>query len=186
MSQVAHSKCLRIIGQAVEAAKLPVFEIETDGGNYVLRSNSMSAAGEWILRHAVSPYGVPGQRAHQTSTDRSVRFTLADISRLDQEGQKQRRIGSAPQAERYRRTSQLLRALGDHCDRAGLRSFHISWTPSLISIDFHSEEGQRETRTFTLEKLEQLGSSSRFRRPNPGRQETNLLGTPRNLRPGNR
>jgi hypothetical protein len=186
MSQVAHSKCLRVIGQSVEAAKLQSFELETDGANYVLRSNSMSAASEWILRHAVNPYGVPEQRARQSNADHSVRFTLTDVLRLDLQGQKQRRNGSAPQPERYRRTSQLLRALGDHCERAGLRTFHISWTPGLISVDFQSEEGQRETRTFTIEKLEQLGSSSRFRRPNPGRQETSLPGTPRNLRPGNR
>lgn len=186
MSQAAHSKCLRVIGQSVEAAKLQGFELETDGASYVLRSNSMSAASEWILRHAVNPYGVPEQRARQSNPDHSVRFTLTDILRLDEQGQKQRKIRSASQGERYRRPSQLLRALGDHCDRAGLSAFHISWTPSFISIDFQSEDGQSETRTFTIEKLEQLGSHSRFRRPNPGSQDVSLPSTPRNLRPGSR
>jgi hypothetical protein len=183
---MAHAKSLRVIGQSLEAAKLRTFQVETDGINYALRSNAMSAASEWIVRHAISPYGVPEQQGRQSPTDRSVCFTPTDISRLDQQGQKQRGIHAAPEAERYRRLSQLLRTLGDHIDRAEANTFKISWTPSFITVDFQSKDGHGESRTFTVEKLEQLGRHSRFRWSGTGRLDAGLPSSPQRLKPRGR
>jgi hypothetical protein len=40
----------------------------------------------------------------------------------------------------------------------------MSWTYDSVFVDYHTAEGQNETRAFNTERLEQLGSRSRFRR----------------------
>jgi hypothetical protein len=154
---MAHAKSLRVIGQSLETAKVQAFELETDGPNYVLRSDSLTAASEWILRHALRPNDFSKQSARQPTVSRSVRFALADISRLDDQAQKQRRVNSSPHNKQtYQRLSQLLRAMGDQLDRTEVNSFHISWTSNSASVDFQSMDGESNSRTFTVEKLEQL------------------------------
>jgi len=181
---MGHAKSLRVIGQSLETAKLQGFELETDGPNYVLRCDSLTAASEWILRHALRPNDFSKQSARQPTVSRSVRFALADISRLDDQAQKQRRVNSSPHEQTYQRLSQLLRALGDQLDRTEVNSFHISWTSDSAAVDFQSMDGQNDSRTFTAKKLEQLGSHSRFRRSSGTRLDTNLLGSPK--QPGSR
>ena len=161
---MAQAKSLRVIGQSLEVARLTAFELETDGPNFVLRSNSLTKTGEWILRHALSPNDISEQSARQLPVSRSARFSPADISRLDHQAQKQRRNDFPPDTQAYSRLSQLLRALGDHLDRIQVSAFHISWTSDSVSVDFQSLDGQPDSRTFTAEKLQQLGSHSRFRR----------------------
>jgi hypothetical protein len=175
---MAHAKSLRVIGQSLETAKVQAFELETDGPNYVLRSDSLTAASEWILRHALRPNDFSKQSARQPTVSRSVRFALADISRLDDQAQKQRRVNSSPHNKQtYQRLSQLLRAMGDQLDRTEVNSFHISWTSNSASVDFQSMDGESNSRTFTVEKLEQLGSHSRFRQSSGTRLDTNLPGS---------
>jgi hypothetical protein len=183
---MAHAKSLRVIGQSLETAKVQAFELETDGPNYVLRSDSLTAASEWILRHALRPNDFSKQSARQPTVSRSVRFALADISRLDDQAQKQRRVNSSPHKQTYQRLSQLLRALGDQLDRTKVNSFHISWTSNSASVDFQSMDDQSDSRTFTAEKLEQLGSHSRFRRSSGTRSDTSLPGSPKQPGPRNR
>lgn len=184
---MAHAKSLRVIGQSLETAKLQAFELETDGPNYVLRSDSLTAASEWILRHALRPNDFSKQSARQSiGVSQFVRFAPADISRLDDQAQKQRRVNSSPHKQTYERLSQLLRAMGDQLDRTKVNSFHISWTSTSASVDFQSMDGQYDSRTFTAEKLEQLGSHSRFRRSSATRSDTNLLGSPKQSGPRNR
>jgi hypothetical protein len=170
-----YSRSLRIIGQSLENAKLQRFELETDGSNYLVQIDSMDGASEWILRQAVSPV------ARESILEGSVRFTPDDISRLDDHAEKQRKINSS-QTQTYRRLSQLLRVLGDHLDRMEVKKFHISWTSSSVVVDFQLPDGRTDFRTFTSEKLEQLGSHSRFRRAS----HTNLLSSMKTPGPRNR
>jgi hypothetical protein len=154
-------------------AKLWVFELQTDGPNYLLSSDSLSRTGEWILRHALSRDDLSDQRAPQSTVSRVVSFAQSDISRLDDQAQKLRRNDSSPHTEAYRRLSQLLRTLGDHLDRTQVSGFHISWTADSVSVDFQSLDGQSDSRQFTPEKLQQLGSHSRFRRSSGTRFASN-------------
>jgi hypothetical protein len=169
-----HAKSLRVIGQSLEVAKVQIFELETDGPNYVLTSDSLTGASEWILRHGLSANELE-QSVRQSTVRRSVRFTAADILRLEQQAQKQRRMSSPPDAQAYKRLSQLLRTLGDHLDRTRISSFHIFWSPSSAIVQFQSLEDQNDSRTFTAEKLEQLGSHSRFRRSSGTRLDSSFL-----------
>jgi hypothetical protein len=158
---MGHAKSLRVIGQSLGVAKVQVFELETDGPNYIVKTNFLTKAGEWILRYAL---GVQDTSEQTSSTvRRSARFTPADISRLDDQAQKQRTVTSADKPMPGR-LSQVMRSVGDHLDGIEASAFSMSWTYDSVFVDYHSAEGQSETRTFTTEKLEQLGSRSRFRR----------------------
>ena len=156
---MTHAKSLRVIGQSMENAKLQNFELNTDGSNYVAQSDSLDAASEWILRQALTPAS-----AGESVFESSVRFTPADISRLDDQAEKQRKSNPSPHTRAYHRLSQLLRALGDHLDRTQVNTFHILWASSSVAVDFQLPDGLSDSRIFTTEKLEQLGSHSRFRR----------------------
>jgi hypothetical protein len=160
---MAHAKSLRVIGQLLELAKIQAFELATDGSSYVVQSNSLTTASTWILRYTLNPDSVSEQSIPQPTVSQSVRFASPDISLFDQ-AQKQKRISSSPHTQMYHRLSQLLRALGDHLDRTKVTTFHLSWTGNSASVDFQSTDGKSDSRTFTPEKLEQLGSHSRFLR----------------------
>ena len=179
---MTHAKSLRVIGQSMENAKLQNFELKTDGSDYVAQSDSLDAASEWILRQAIRP--VTEQSARHSRIDRSVQFTPTDISRLNDQAEKQRRLNPSQHSQGYRRLSQLLRALGDHLDRSQANTFHISWASSAVSVDFQLLGGGNDSRTFTAEKLEQLGSHSRFRRST--RVHTSLPDSLKPLGPRNR
>jgi len=172
-----YAKSLRIIGQSFENAKLQRFALKTDGSEYVVQIDSLDEASEWILRQAVSPV------ARESLLDGSVRFTPEDISRLDDLAKKQRKIDSS-HTQTYRRLSQLLRTLGDYLDRMAVSTFHIFWASSSVVVDFQLPDGRTDFRTFTSEKLEQLGSHSRFRRAS--RVHTNLLSSMKTPGPRNR
>jgi hypothetical protein len=172
-----YARSLRIIGQSFENAKLQRFELETDGNNYLVQIDSLDAASEWILRQAVSPV------ARESILDGSVRFTPDDISRIDDQSKKQRKMDSS-HTQTYRRLSQLLRTLGDYLGRMEVKTFHISWASSSVSVDFQLPDGRIDSRTFTAEKLEQLGPHSRFRRTS--RVNTNLRGSVKTPGPRNR
>lgn len=180
-----HSKSLRVIGQSLELVKITAFELEADGPNYVVKCESLSQTGEWVLRHALNRNDFSEKTARQSTVTRSVRFSPADISRLDHQVQLQRRK-SSPQPEAHGRLSQLLRTLGDQLDQSNVSAFHLSWEPDSVSVYFQFLDGQCDSRTFTVEKLQQLGSPSRFRRSSQDRLDLGFRDFPKPNRPGNR
>lgn len=161
---MTHAKSLRVIGQSLEVARLEAFELEKHDQYYVVQSDSLTQTGEWILRNALSEDDFSHERSRPSTPSRSLRFTPVDISRLDAQAQKNRRNQSFSHNQVAKKLSQLLRALGDHLDRSGASSFHISWTAVSVFVDFQEQGGQSDVRTFTAEKLQQLGSHARFRR----------------------
>jgi len=187
-----HSKSLRVIGQSLEVAKIPSFELEADGPNYVVKSESLIPAGEWVLTstgewvlcHEFSRNDFPGQTAHQSSVKRSVRFSAADISRLDEQARMQRRSSFSP-PESYCRLSQLLRTLGDQFDRMNANGFQISWVSDSVSVDFELPDGEIDSRKYTAERLQQLVSSSRFLRSRQTRFDIHLPGSQKMIKPRN-
>ena len=77
--------------ELVRQHELAEFELETDGENYIVKSDFLTKTGEWILRHALSPNDTSDQSVGQSAVNRSACFSPADISRLDDQAQKQRR-----------------------------------------------------------------------------------------------
>ena len=161
---MAHSVSLRAIGQSLEIAKVAAFDLERDGSDYILRSDSLTKTGEWILRNTLSTNDFVAGSARQTARNRVLRFSPHDIVRIDAEGRKRRRNPAPPDTQKPTGLSQLLRTLGDHLDRTEANEFYISWKPDAVFVDYQPAGGQADRRTFTPEKLQQLGSHSRFRR----------------------
>jgi hypothetical protein len=180
-----HSKSLRVIGQSLELVKITAFELEADGPTYVVKCDSLTQTGEWVLRHALNRNDFSEKTARQSPVTRSVRFSPADISRLDDQVQLQRRR-SPSQPEAYGRMSQLLRTLGDQLDQSNVSAFDLSWVSDSVSVYFQFPDGQCDSRTFTFEKLRQLASSSRFRRSSQERLDFGFRDFPKPTRPGNR
>lgn len=182
---MAHAKSLRVIGQLLEAVKIQTFELKTDGPNYVVQSDLLTPASSWILRHTLDSNRVSEESAHHPTISRSVRLALADISEFDQ-AQKQKRMNPSAQTQIYGRLSQLLRALGDHLDRTEVDTFHLSWTGNSASVDFQSPDGRSDSRSFTADRLERLGSHSRILRSSGVRSDTNLSASVKQRGPRNR
>src|SRR5882724_2453754 len=159
---MAHAKSLRVIGQSLENAKLPAFELDTDGLDYVVRSDSLTRTAEWILRQAIGERELIPQSS--VTVNRPLRFTQLVISRLDSTAQKQRRNHASSQTQGSNKLSQLLRSLGDHIERTEVSAFHISWNADSVCVDYQETDGKTDSRTFTPEKLHQLGMHIRFRR----------------------
>jgi hypothetical protein len=165
---MAHAKSLRVIGQSLEVVRIATFELEKDGQSYVVRSDSLTQTSEWILRSSLGETILAKQSGRQSAVNRSLRFSPTDISRLDAQGQKKRQDHSLSHMPGPSRLSQLLRTLGDHLDRTGVSAFHISWRPESVFVDYQGPAGESDCRTFTPEKLQQLGSHTRFRRSSRG------------------
>jgi len=166
-----YAQSLRVIGQALELAKVFSFTLESDGRNYRLQSESMSRTAEWMLRYAA------GESALRPAADRRapaapsksigpepVPFSDAVIAQLDARGaQRRQRSGQAPQ-EVSAKLSDLLRTLGDHLDRNSARNFHLFWMADAIVLDYQRADGFTDRQRFTPEKLIEF-RNSRLRRP---------------------
>ena len=159
-----YAKSLRVIGQSLEVARVTTFELEKDGQDYLVRSDSLSETSEWILRNAVGESNFTEQSSHRSTINRPLRFTPYNISRLDSHEQKQRQRHSSSQTQGSRKLSQLLRGLGDHLDRTTVGAFRILWNADAVSVDYQEPDGRSDCRTFTPEKLQQLSFHTRFRR----------------------
>jgi hypothetical protein len=161
---MTHAQSLRVIGQSLQLARVTTFELEKNGPAYLVRSDSLSPSGEWVLRHAISESDFTKQSANPSTANRPLRFAPPAISRLDSLGQQERRKDSSSPTQESTKLSQLMRSLGDHLDRTEASGFQISWHPDSVAVEFHFSDGSSESRTFTTEKLQQLGSHSRFLR----------------------
>jgi hypothetical protein len=159
---MAHAESLRVIGQLLEAAEVPAFELEEDGLNYVVKCDSVTHLDELAIRHALIRNDFPDQATRQ-STVPSVRLSRADIFRLDDKAQLQRRRTSS-QPKVSVRLSQQLRTLGIHLDRMNARAFLICWGSDSIAVYFRRIDGQSDSITFTRDKLERMSTTSSFRR----------------------
>jgi hypothetical protein len=170
--EMAYAQSLRVIGQSLDAARLVNFELENDGKSYLMRSDSLTQTSEWILRDAVRENESTVAMGQSGTVNRSLVFTQAVVSRLDAQGQR-RRNSSSSRAEASKGISQLLRTLGDHLDRAEARAFRISWNPVSVSVDYERVNGADDSRTFSVEKLQELSSRTKFRRSNQTRLTAN-------------
>jgi hypothetical protein len=164
-----HSKSLRAIGQSLDMLQVQAFRLEKEGDFYIVRSESLTATRQWILRNhlAENVLGSPGpdQKSTQlTGGDGWLCYGPLDIARLDAQGREKRDNHGFEQVRGADKLAQLLRTLGEHLDRKGATAFKISWGPDSVSVDYQTPDGVCERKDFTIKKLHQLGVYSRFLR----------------------
>ena len=169
-----HAKSLRVIGQVLEAARIPTFELEKHGPEYMVWCDSVSQEGELVMRNALrQKHDTPIDRA---TTNRVFCFSPADVSRLDAHAQKQRRYQSSSGTPVLKLLSQGLRTLGDHFDRLHVHGFRVEWKMGSVSIDFQRVTGDRNCMTLTASELQHLCEHTRAQRRSTGRVDSGLLG----------
>ena len=162
-----HSKSLRAIGQSLDMLRIQAFRLEKEGDSYIVRSDSLTATRQWILRNDLAGNVLdspgPDQKSTQpTGGDGWLSYGPLDIARLDAQGRERREKHSPEQMRDVDKLAQLLRTLGEHLDRKGATAFKISWGPASVSVDYQTADGLCERKDFTVAKLHQLALHSRF------------------------
>jgi hypothetical protein len=60
---MTYAKSLRVIGQSLEVARVTTFELEKDSQDYLVRSDSLTQTGDWILRNAIGESNFTAERS---------------------------------------------------------------------------------------------------------------------------
>ena len=167
-----HSQGLRAIGQSLELAQIELFELQKQGQFYLIRSPLLTPARDRMIKDSL----LEGFRddlspADETDSPSSeaigewFRYDSRMISCLNGQGQKKRRHYLAAAAQTTHRTSQYLRTLGEHLDRAGARRFTIAWDyPASVTVSYQSPDDRTEQSSFSFDKLQELGLTMKYRR----------------------
>lgn len=150
--------------------RVETFEVEHHGESYLVRSQSITRTCHWIINNSLieSVWDPPTSDDKQSllkGGEGWLRYEPVIIARLDAQGRRKRRNLVSAQAQAPSKASQQLRTLGGHLDRIEARAFTISWNyPDFVKIGYQTADGQHEQRTFSFEKLDELGFHMRIRR----------------------
>jgi hypothetical protein len=161
---MSHARSLRVIGQSLEAARILTFELEKYGPQYMVWTDSVTEAGEAMLRNALRHNKAASQDARHPQANRVFCFSPADISRLDAQAQKQRRNQSRSATPRAKLLSHGLRTLGDHFDRMQVNAFRVEWTLGSVNIHYQRANEPLNCKTFTVEEVRELCAHPSLRR----------------------
>jgi hypothetical protein len=52
LDKMTYAKSLRVIGQSLEVARVTTFELEKDGQDYLVRSDSLTQTGDGVVKGA--------------------------------------------------------------------------------------------------------------------------------------
>jgi len=164
-----HAESLSAIGQSLEMLRLRAFGLEKQGDFYIVRSESLTETHEWILRNnlAENILDSPGpdpKNIQLTVGDGWLCYGPCDIARLNARERKKRDNHGFEQTCEADKLAQLLSTLGEHLDSKKATAFTISWAADSVSVEYQTPNGVRERKDFTVEKLQQLASYSRFQR----------------------
>lgn len=161
------SQRLRALGQALEALNVSAFEVEPDGGDFLVRGdavvpvpNSIEPPFEANLVREM--WGaLPGQRVSAsglyvpvtplTVNRLELRYTVDDIERLEREGQGRRRDPGG--AVDPGSVSQLLRTIGAYVNRKPARLVRISQEGKSAIVAYQTFFGSRNRETLSVADL---------------------------------
>jgi hypothetical protein len=166
-----HAKSLRAIGQSLDILRLRAFRLEKKGDYYIVRSESLTATHQWIVRNYLAQNTLDSPGPDQNSTQLTVGdgwlcYGPLEIAQLNARERKKRDDHGSEKTRDADKLAQLLHTLGVHLDSKEATAFEISWAPDSVSVEYHTPNGVLERKDFTAEKLHQLALQSRFRRSN--------------------
>jgi aspartyl-tRNA synthetase len=122
-----HSRSLKIIGQALETAKITTFKVDVKSDVYRV------FVGDVMFR-----FDATG---------------LSRVSALIQTNKPHVFV----QANRVRSSlSEQLRAVGDFADRMEVDEFRIVWTQNFAILDYEEADAELSHRVFTAQELQEL------------------------------
>jgi hypothetical protein len=166
---LSHARNLRAIGQSLELTRVDVFKLENHGASYLVRSQAITPTCYWMisgnLAENVENQVTDAKPSSLKGGEGWLQYEPLIIARLDAQARKKRRGYISSPSQSASKSSQRLRTLGAHLDRVEATVFTISWDyPHGVTVDYQSSDGQQEQRTFSFEKLDQLGFHMRIRR----------------------
>ena len=166
-----YAESLRAIGQSLEMVHVESFRLEKEGDSYLVRSESLTPNRLWILSNSLAEDVGDSPPPDPKITRLPVRegwfcYRPPDIARLEAQERRKRENHGSAQVPR-KTLGQLLRTLGEHLDTKEATTFHISWAPDSMSVDYQMPNGVSERKDFTVERLHKLALYSRFRRVQP-------------------
>jgi hypothetical protein len=131
-----YDRDLRVIGQALEAKGIDVFELERRGDRYIVngkpeRNPSLLARiRDWRERMLGEPAAA------------SINYSLADIERLEREGPSKRR--KADRLPDFYSLSNTMRTLGFYLDSKDAELLRIQKRALTVTLLYQSKEGHPE------------------------------------------
>jgi hypothetical protein len=152
---ILHGKFLSAVGQYLEILRLRAFELEKQGDFYIVRSELLTEAQEWILRNNLAEQGDP-ENTHLTVGDGWLCYGPLGIAPLNVQELGRRDTHGFEQTCEAHKLAQLLGTIGDHLDTKEATAFKISWALDSVSVDYETPTGVGERREFTIKKLQQL------------------------------
>ena len=167
-----HAKCLSALGKSLEILRLRAFGLEKKGDFYIVRSEALIEAHDWILKNNLADQmdsPVPDPESTEIIVgDGWLCYGPLDIARLNaRELEKSDHHGLERTCEADK-LAQLLGIIGEQLDNKKAIAFEISWAPDSVSVEYQMPDGVRERKDFTVEKLQQLALYSRFQRSSRG------------------
>ena len=124
---------LRVIGQSLEARRINVFELKTEGDRYVVRGDPekdpslLAKLRDW------------GERIRGQALGSSISYAPADLERLEQQGRSQRsRPNRLPD---FYSLSSTLRTVGSYLDQKGADLLEIHKRPLSLTILYQNQHG---------------------------------------------
>ena len=149
----SYSQQLRPLGQQLEALGIDSFTLRLEGDTYVVngqkrsRPQQKSERSLWQrLRSASNPSSAPPPSAAQ-----ELRFSLAELTRLDDEGLEQRSTGGGS-ADAHS-LSQILRAVGAFVEQKQGRLIGVTKDGQDIAIEYESAPQRHIIDKFTVFSL---------------------------------
>ena len=124
---------LRVIGQSLEARRVNVFELKTEGDQYVVRGDPekdpslMAKLRDW------------GERIRGQALASSITYGPSDLEQLEQKGRSQRaRPNRLPD---FYSLSSTLRTVGSYLDQKGADLLEIHKRPLSLTLLYQNQYG---------------------------------------------
>ena len=147
------ARCLRVVGQYLEAHPVRSFHLTTVGSTFVITSDDLAHQRQADLLSQLRRKLLAHDEAAPSNY---VIFTRPQLLALDLERHAERTLGSMLDR---RDLSFVLRVLGDYFDRKGAGEFTVDWSRGSIRIRYDDRQ-----ENFTHADLYDLGVRMYLRR----------------------
>jgi hypothetical protein len=138
----SYDQDLRVIGQALEAKRIHVFELKNHGDRYVVRGDPEKEASllaqlrDWAAR----------TRGHSLAS--SGTYWPADLDLLERQGRLNRRVPN--RLPDFYSLSNTLRTVGSYLDLKGAELLELHKRPLSLMLLYHNKHGHPDVEERTI------------------------------------
>jgi len=148
-SPTTYADTLRTIGQAIDLWRLEDFDLENYDNSFFVRGRVGSPRQKLSLLQALL-----GKAHGEDAKFLEFRYTSADVARLEEEGQAQRRDPNG--MPDFYNLSQLLRTVGAYVDGKPKRLRKLCRRGTRLTLEFETPQGQPDIEEHTISSFYNL------------------------------